>query len=175
MDRGRRAMPVGNKACHERYIKKMQENHKRKLRNMKCSIDNKPPTTQRHLKRNAKKEALLEERYASIERENRLLLEKMSYIMKRNESTRMQGAATVAVGANSTSMRAQRAQGHTSLNRESRKRQLQKITNENKAILRRIQNAQPYYDHVQWLEQARRNEEYMRNICEFDPVEGMQF
>jgi len=52
------------------------------LRNMKCSIDNKPPTTQRHLKRNAKKEALLEERYASIERENRLLLEKMSYIMK---------------------------------------------------------------------------------------------
>ena len=48
---------------------------------MKCSIDNKPPKGASHLKTNAKKNALMEERFANIERENRMLLEKMSYII----------------------------------------------------------------------------------------------
>ena len=33
-------------------------------------------------------------------------------------------------------------------------------------ILRRIQNAEPTYDHIQWLEDARQHETYMKNICE---------
>jgi len=49
---------------------------------MKCSIDNKMPATASHFKTNAKKNAIMEERFATIERENRMLLEKMSYIMR---------------------------------------------------------------------------------------------
>ena len=109
MDRGRKAMPVQNKACMERYIQKCQERHKQKvcrhfqssffllstkagfpnqltflfqLRDMKCSIDNKCPRAASHLKTKAKKNALMEDRFAQIETENRLLLEKMSHIMR---------------------------------------------------------------------------------------------
>lgn len=112
MDRGRRAMPVQNKACNQRYIKKCQERHRQKvrksakyisiclfrcryhniisqfykLRDMKCSIDNKSPRQATHLRTKAKKNALMEERIDQIETENRLLLEKMSHIMKVGDS-----------------------------------------------------------------------------------------
>lgn len=52
------------------------------LRDMKCSIDNKCPRAASHLKTKAKKNALMEDRFAQIETENRLLLEKMSHIMR---------------------------------------------------------------------------------------------
>lgn len=52
------------------------------LRDMKCSIDNKCPRAATHLKTKAKKNALMEDRFAQIETENRLLLEKMSHIMR---------------------------------------------------------------------------------------------
>lgn len=72
MDRARRAMPIGNKQCHARFVQKQQEKHKKKLLEMKCSIDNKEPKRHNHLRRNLKKEQLMEERYAEIERDNRL-------------------------------------------------------------------------------------------------------
>ena len=79
MDRARRAMPIGNKACHARFVKAQQERHKKKLREMKASIDTKEPhTRQGGKRRNPKKEQMMEERFATIEKENRILLEKMS-------------------------------------------------------------------------------------------------
>ena len=49
---------------------------------MKCNIDNKPPRQATHLKTKAKKNALMEDRIDQIETENRILLEKMSNIMR---------------------------------------------------------------------------------------------
>ena len=49
---------------------------------MKCSIDNKQPRQATHLKTKAKKNALMEDRIHQIETENRILLEKMSNIMR---------------------------------------------------------------------------------------------
>ena len=96
MDRGRRAMPVQNKACNQRYIKRCQERHRQKvssykvsfrrisqdlifsslflfqmnqLRDMKCSIDNKSPRQATHLRTKAKKNALMEDRIDQIETE----------------------------------------------------------------------------------------------------------
>ena len=56
-----------------------------------------------------------------------------------------------------------------SLRRESRKRELQRITRDNQQILRRIQDARPTYDHLAWEEKARENETIRNNICEFKP------
>ena len=103
---------------------------------------------------------LQEERYASIERENRLLLEKMSSIMRRRSGEF--GNAPASSAAESAARG-----GGASLNHGRRRRQLQRIARENQQLLHRIQNAQPYYDHAEWLEEARRNQQYMRNICEF--------
>jgi len=49
---------------------------------MKSSIDNKEPRMASHLKSKAKKNALMEERFKQIEAENKLLLQKMSHIMR---------------------------------------------------------------------------------------------
>lgn len=49
---------------------------------MKCSIDNKPPREGSHLKTKAKKNFLIDERMGQIETENRILLQKMTNIMR---------------------------------------------------------------------------------------------
>jgi len=144
-------MPVGNKTCNDRYIKMCQEKHRKKLADMKCRVDNKPPDKPAHLRRNLKKEQLMEDRFATIERDNRILLEKMSYIMRRNQFDNTNESTAYA----------------HSLNKEARKRELQKITRENQGILRRIQQSEPHYNHMKWAEEARRNEEYKKNICEY--------
>jgi E3 ubiquitin-protein ligase TRIP12 len=82
MDRARRAMPIGNKQCYARHVQANQEKHKYKMATVKCSIDNSAPKRFSHLQRNQKKEQMMEERYAEIERDNRFLLEKMSHIMR---------------------------------------------------------------------------------------------
>mmetsp|Transcript_22183 Transcript_22183/g.33071 ORF Transcript_22183/g.33071 Transcript_22183/m.33071 type:complete len:95 (-) Transcript_22183:45-329(-) len=85
MDRGRKAMPVQNKACMKKYVKRCQDRHRQKLRDMKSSVDNKSPRQATHLKTKAKTHALMEDRFAQIETENRILLEKMSHIMRVSE------------------------------------------------------------------------------------------
>ena len=57
-----------------------------------------------------------------------------------------------------------------SLNREYRNRQLQEITYQNQDILKRIQMKQPHYNHLKWEDDRRRNEQYCRNICEYEYI-----
>ena len=120
---------------------------------MKCSIDNQEPKRHPHLHKNAKKAQLMEERYAEIERDNRLLLEKMSFIMR-----------------HATLDNDKPKKNAHSLNREQRKRELQRITRENQNILTRIQAAEPTYDHLLWAEHEKQHREYMKNICELPIV-----
>ena len=43
---------------------------------------------------------------------------------------------------------------------------------ENAALLKRIQTRQPTYNHLKWEEERRKNEEYLKNICEYP--EGLE-
>jgi hypothetical protein len=94
---------------------------------------------------------MLEERFSTIERENRILLEKMSHIMTHN-----------TLDNHNTSVK----YAH-SLNREYRKRELYKITRENMAILKRIQQSEPTYNHYKWEAERRDMEGLINNLCEF--------
>merc|ERR1719456_83034 len=60
--------------------------------------------------------------------------------------------------------------GPPSLNRDLRKMELMRITQENQAILKRIQKAQPIYNHVEWEDSYRRSATYLKNKCEFPPM-----
>jgi hypothetical protein len=60
-----------------------------------------------------------------------------------------------------------------SLNREKRKRDLVKITVENQAILKRLQDKQPTYSVTQWNKEYRMNEEFKQNIMEYPNMAGM--
>eukprot|EP00552_Chaetoceros_brevis_P002626 CAMPEP_0197743040 /NCGR_PEP_ID=MMETSP1435-20131217/33560_1 /TAXON_ID=426625 /ORGANISM="Chaetoceros brevis, Strain CCMP164" /LENGTH=150 /DNA_ID=CAMNT_0043333799 /DNA_START=12 /DNA_END=464 /DNA_ORIENTATION=+ len=122
---------------------------------MKCSINNKPPRVAAHLKTKAKKNALMEDRIDQIDTENRILLEKMSHIMRFNKG--------------GIDCKNQSTKYGKSLSKERRKRELQKITKQNQKILKRIQGARPTYNHKAWEQQAKDSDRILTNICEFKP------
>ncbi len=82
MDRGRTAMPTLNKHTDGAAYERSMKIHKDKLLGIKSSIDTTAPPPRMHLRKNLKKEQMMEENYAKIERENRILLSKMSNIMQ---------------------------------------------------------------------------------------------
>jgi len=157
MDRGRRAMPTLNKHTDGASYERSMAIHKKKLNGIKSSIDTTAPPPRMHLRKNLKKEQMMEENYAKIERENRILLSKMSNIMQTNTLDNQNQSAKYA----------------HSLNKEARRRELERITMENQAILGRIQMREPTYDHLQWEHEAKQNQKYGENVREFkDPKPG---
>ena len=99
----------------------------------------------------------LPDRYTEIERENRILLEKMTNIMQNR-------------GAYSAPYQKK------SLNREHRKRELLRITLENQvsfdsvtvqAILRRLQDKTSNYSVARWEDEAVGRQRILTNICEY--------
>eukprot|EP00976_Prorocentrum_cordatum_P020853 423671-Prorocentrum_minimum.AAC.2 len=191
-DRGRRAMPVGNRLCNDKEVERCQKLHRDRLRNMHSTahdprittLDNSTPASMQmpHLQLKQKKAQLEEERFAQIELENRILLEKMSKIMRQDP-----GDARSAHGGHHTEqfpfrstlqlkpgIRIDMTQypmldsrnfiAPKSLNREQRLRELKRITSENQAMLRRIQSREPFYDHKKWEEERVRDLQYLKNI-----------
>lgn len=142
--------PANNKLLKQRWDMSRYDTHRRKVHSAKAVIDNKPPQTYMHLHLKLKKLQVEEERLATIERDNRILLEKMSYIM------RTKG----------------RVDNHNevepkSLNKTKRQRELLRVTHENQAILKRITSKEPHYNHLQWEDDWSVNEAYMDNIAKY--------
>lgn len=152
---GRKAMPRGNRITSQKYDDYCMRLHRRRLKTIKADVDNHSPKRHAHLRRNLKREQMMEEHYAKIERENRILLEKMSQIMQGKH-----GLDNICLA---------HKYAH-SLNKNHRKRQLQRITIENQNILRRIQAREPTYNHLRWEEDRKRSEEWLHNISEYPVV-----
>mmetsp|Transcript_41563 Transcript_41563/g.73042 ORF Transcript_41563/g.73042 Transcript_41563/m.73042 type:complete len:479 (-) Transcript_41563:63-1499(-) len=152
MDRG---IPVGNKICARREAQRRHELHCVRVKNMRSLTDTSEPVVLQmdHIRNNLKKEQMLEERYSEIDRENRILLKKMSDIMKQSTPRTME-----------------KTPGPQSLNRDFRKKELLRITKENQSILKRIQQAQPIYNHVEWECHHHKQQSYLRNCAEYPLV-----
>merc|ERR1719263_916393 len=56
------------------------------------------------------------------------------------------------------------------MTKDARKSDLIRITQENQALLRRIQTTGPVYNRLQWEESYKSSELYMRNACEYPVV-----
>jgi E3 ubiquitin-protein ligase TRIP12 len=153
-----RGLPSGNKILTKKWQEKERRIHMQKLRNVKPTIDLKKPKKFTHLKSRAKKEQMLEDRYTEIERENRILLEKMTSIMQKPNRT---------TTSFSTDRYAQVANNKKSLNRAARKQELLKITLENQAILRRLQDKQSNYNVSKWENDHRHRQELLKNMSEY--------
>ena len=78
------ALPSVNRFLTKKDRERNRRIHRRKLRTIKSSIDNGAPKgfVKSRNRKNPKKERMMEENYQKIERENRLLLKKMSSIMQ---------------------------------------------------------------------------------------------
>jgi hypothetical protein len=152
-----RAVAVGNKLCANRVQRERHERHRAKLDRIHADVDNRLPNSYSlpHLKLNYKRGQQMEDRFAEIDRENRILLQRMSEIIRKPST-----ASFVQPESHKSS----------SLNRGSRRKELQRITNENMGILKRIERVQPMYDHVKWEHEFRRSRRFLRNKCELPVV-----
>ena len=50
---------------------------------------------------------------------------------------------------------------------QARRLELQRITQENQRLLKRIQETEPCYNHLEWEEDARKREVIIANMSEF--------
>ncbi len=50
---------------------------------------------------------------------------------------------------------------------QARRLELQRVTQENQRLLKRIQETEPCYNHLEWEEEARKREVIMANMSEF--------
>ena len=61
----RRALPKSNKITYKRYVDKCQKLHRERLKKIKSTLDNKPPKKHKHLRRNLKREQMMEGAFAA--------------------------------------------------------------------------------------------------------------
>lgn len=140
-----------NKICSETWTRQDQLSHSVRLTATKSQLDTSAPPVYQHLVYRAKKEQMTEEWYTQIEHENRLLLKKMSKIMRTSSLDKFQTPPLKA---------------EKSLNAGIRKRELKKIMDENQAILKRIQNRKPVYNRDTFTQHAMVHDGYRSNIKE---------
>ena len=126
---------------------------------MDAGFDNAPPKTvgMRHLAVNAKRERLIEERCEEIERQNRLLLARMTQIM-----------SSKGVFKRTTE---KPPPGPRSLNIATRRKELLRIVSENAKILARINSVQPQYNVRKWEEEFEKQAAIRESLSNFYPDE----
>mmetsp|Transcript_50243 Transcript_50243/g.145995 ORF Transcript_50243/g.145995 Transcript_50243/m.145995 type:complete len:291 (-) Transcript_50243:12-884(-) len=149
-----RAIPVASKTCAERAQARHHEIHKQRVKAVKPVVDTSEPHVVHmdHIRMNLKREQIMEDRYAEIDRDNRLLLHRMSEMMKQNTHT------------------PKPRPGPKSMTRDARKQELQRITRDNKFILERIQQVQPMYSRVEAENDYQRSFTHLKNACEYPLV-----
>lgn len=140
-------MPKGNlwnmTACNrlvaERTEVRRHEKHIQALQDTKGLIDAKQPQEHAHLRSKPKTRKLQEDRAAEIQLENRILLQKMLNIDTKPSEL------TEAMNKEGLKPR--------SLHGEAQRRDLDRITTENQALLQRLQNTKPSIDPRSWDEE----------------------
>lgn len=160
MDRGRvGSLVVASRSCARKLWEKDYDAHRARIKKVKPASDMTMPmtATMDHVRNNLKKEQLLEARYIEIDRENHILMRKMSEIMKKPNPY------TAAPSHNNP----------TSLNKDGRRHELQRITKENQRLLKSIQDVQPVYNHKKWEEQFRHSGYLLRNCTTYPVVTRM--
>ncbi|XP_078512243.1 uncharacterized protein LOC144771860 [Lissotriton helveticus] len=143
-------LPCGNKYLQQKWDKTYYDEHQRKVQTAKPMVDASSPRTYGHLNLKLKKLKLEEERLSIIERDNRLLMEKMSCIM------RTKGGVD---NRNNYELK--------SLNKEKREQELLKVSRENQNILERIEKCEPQYRVQKWAEDYQKAEQYMDSIAKY--------
>ena len=146
------------RTLHEKWMQHLKDIHIGRLSNAKPRIDTTSPHRFRHLTSKSKKDQLQEgilritllDRFTEIERANRQLLERMTYIMhgKHNSSIDSEGKLR-------------------SLNNGFRKRQISQIIDENHALLKRLNDKKSSYNVNEWKKDFKNHTRLVSNLCEY--------
>ena len=141
---------VSNRLLKKRWDTTMYDTHKNRVTQAQSVIDNRAPKKYAHLDLKLNKLQIEEERLATVERDNRILLEKMASIMR-------------------TKGRVDNRNDYQqkSLNKAKRQRELIRVTHENEAILKRIAMKESNIKHLNWKEDWKNNQQYLDNIAKY--------
>lgn len=142
--------PVASKLLQKRWDEKHFDDHRKAVNHVRPEIDSTPPVTFMHLHLKLKKLQLEEERLATIERDNRILLEKMSHTMRNKGQLDNINSAVPK-----------------SLSKGRRERELLRITRENMNMLKRIAYKKPAISRAKHEEDWKENLHFMSNISSF--------
>lgn len=140
------------RSLSQKWQKHLLDLHYKKLSKVRTTIKNSSPNDYSHIRSNKKQEQLREgilkiERFTEIERENRILFEKMSCIMNSRNLPRASSAKK-------------------SLNSHIRRKNSEKIANENLALLKRLKSKTPVYNCRQWDKDWKKTEKIIQSISE---------
>ena len=149
-----RSIPVQNKIVTQKIQNRDHELHLEHLKNMRPSFNTR--ISVKYIGNNKKTIQLKEENLTKIEYENRLLLNKLSNIMKSPQRETRSPIATIPLYT-----------GSRSLNKDFRKRQLVRITIENQLIFKRLQDKKSGYAVQDLRKHSEVNHQYLMNICEY--------
>ena len=129
------------------------EEHLDRLQKVKPAIDNSEP--RKHPLSN-KSEIMKRRAYALIEQDNKLLLDRLSKIVQTKTIDNEMSTDT---------------KKHHELKRRltllKKREQMQKITEDNQRLLKRIQVTPSAYNHLEWEESAKKQLAYMRTMSLF--------
>ena len=141
-------IPKGKKVIQRREEEKKRENHLERLRNVRPSTTayEEAPRMLNH----GKRQMQMEDRFTEIERENRLLLEKITTNMARRGSRE-----------------GERERMNRSLNSNFRRKQLQDIEIENARLLRRLQDKKSDYDAGRLKSEWKKQKKVIQNIANY--------
>lgn len=148
-----RSIPTVNRIIQKKWNEKLHSIHCEQLKKIRSLLKITTPRNFTHLKTQLKRRQLLEgkryiEKHTEIDRENRVLMEKMTVIF----SSKPQKPVLTK---------------KCSLNNEARKRELRKITAENRAILKRLRDKKPNYNVLQWELERKEQVKRLNYLCEY--------
>lgn len=123
------------------YAKLNYEQHLERLKNMKSTVECGPPRA--HPFSN-KREQDKRREFAAIEFDNKLLLERLAKVVQQKT---IDNEIHKSVEFHATFKK--------KLNLTKKRLEMQKITEENQRLLKRIQEVPPAYNHLQWEEEAQ--------------------
>mmetsp|Transcript_58028 Transcript_58028/g.123263 ORF Transcript_58028/g.123263 Transcript_58028/m.123263 type:complete len:276 (+) Transcript_58028:117-944(+) len=156
-DRGRvGSLVVGCKSAAQKEWRRQHEGHRERIKSVQPTTDMTAPITMgmNHFRTNLKRERQLEERYMEIDRENAVMLKKMSDALKKPNPYVLKPDT----------------EKPPSLNRQQRKFDLIRITQENHRMLRAIQKTKPVYDVRRWEDNFKKTEVILKNCCAYPVV-----
>ncbi|CAM4765773.1 unnamed protein product [Rotaria magnacalcarata] len=145
-------IPASNRYLKKKWDEKYYSEHRILIRDARPSVDTRPPPTYMHLHMKLKKIQLEEERMATIERDNRILLEKMTHTMR-----------TTGCVNNRNDYESK------SLNQEKRRRELLRVSKENETMIKRIMARKNDTDGENWKNSWSKNASYLDNIAKYNP------
>ncbi|XP_065887336.1 sperm axonemal maintenance protein CFAP97D1-like [Dysidea avara] len=148
--------PACNQTLRRKWDDQTYSKHRERVKNARSLIDNKAPRI--YYPMNLKKAQAEEQRKARIDQSNRMMLEKIAHIMKtkggvddwNNEYTNNKPI-------------------HSTFHQIFRQQQLDRINNDNKILMERLQSVKPYYNKSEWVNHHLKHLRHSTYISQFNP------